>query len=421
MKTNNLDLLIKNPVTERKEIFNIKEMINDNFVKIDSAYGDMEREINENKSKSHVHENQNELNQINQNFINNVNDNGEKILSHSKECISGQEGIHGLRIKNNELQYLNEDDWVHINSGKLIPPPIENMSVVGANQTLIIKWSDPEDVIYQKIDLFKWEKTIVVIKRGSEPISIVDGDFFVENLERNKYSEVGYKLSGLENGVEYFVKPFVISTIKSINMSSLTIPKVPVIASSNFSENSWETIVTVAELKRGEEFWKIGDEKEMTMKSGKKVVFQILDFNHDELSDDSGRANITFGCKEIYKKGGKSVSGIKSNIIDEVSTHIKNVKKNTKTFRNFYSGTADLFLFAWSELTPGSSDEGSNYPLFSDEASRSKGDDYWIRTGTSYWDSGEREVCSSNAVVTRSGELFSMRGSDSGIIFGFCI
>jgi hypothetical protein len=62
---------------------------------------------------------------------------------------------------------------------------------------------------------------------------------------------------------------------------------------NNFSSLSWDDINTICEAKAADSVWNIGDEKNVKIGENISVYFQIIGFNHDDLSDGTGKAAIT--------------------------------------------------------------------------------------------------------------------------------
>lgn len=62
---------------------------------------------------------------------------------------------------------------------------------------------------------------------------------------------------------------------------------------------SWETIAKISEDGKAREYFKVGDEKNVEFATGEQITFVILGFEHDDLADDSGKAKITFGMKNL--------------------------------------------------------------------------------------------------------------------------
>ena len=75
-------------------------------------------------------------------------------------------------------------------SSKGFPPGDVNIiSINSGVKSCKIKFSDPDNSIYNNTTLSIWSSTIIVRKEGSAPTSIKDGDIILINTERNKYKD----------------------------------------------------------------------------------------------------------------------------------------------------------------------------------------------------------------------------------------
>jgi hypothetical protein len=179
------------------------------------------------------------------------------------------------------------------------------------------------------------------------------------------------------------------------------------------------------------------------------VEVEIVGFNHDTLSDGTGKAAITLGLKNVisatwkfyssdYKKTWNncslrtSIAGLKSSLPADLQAVIKSVKKTYKS--NTSSGTAtfatcDDYLWAFSELECVNSQyvdkEGVTYTWYSSNSATKRtktlyGSDtaveYWLRTNTS-WNNYWRFINTSGAATTANASY----GKTYNIHFGFCI
>lgn len=71
------------------------------------------------------------------------------------------------------------------------------------------------------------------------------------------------------------------------------------IASVGLAHDSWETISAVSKTGSPEEYYAVGDEKNITLTTGEVITLTIIGFNHDDLSDGTGKAGITFQMKNL--------------------------------------------------------------------------------------------------------------------------
>ncbi|WP_041668492.1 InlB B-repeat-containing protein [Acetobacterium woodii] len=222
---------------------------------------------------------------------------------------------------------------------------------------------------------------------------------------------------------------------------------------------TWDQVAAVADAGLGDVYWDIGDTKDMTLTTGEVVTMQIYDFDHDDLSSGSAKANITFGTKNLMadtrpmnststNSGGWNLSSLRSwtnaTLLDELPISIQNkIKAVTKaTSGGYYSksivnSTDKVFLFSDVELFGKSNTffysvdgEGTQYQIFTDNASRIKKLNNGAGTESFYWlRSPATGLMSSNdmsflAVATApfSGDYGTGQASQNlAICFGFCM
>ena len=161
-----------------------------------------------------------------------------------------------------------------------------------------------------------------------------------------------------------------------------------------------------------EEVWfNIGDTKDVELTDGEKLVFQIWDFKHDPTvsSDGSETAAFTFGMSGLTNTTHStnnltttwSESDIRTTVIPQYYDKLPKLLKNNitsvwkkarekRSSRNILSYQEKLFIPAVCEVRDGYANagarvwedehEGTKYPIFSDDASRSKGDKWFTRS-----------------------------------------
>lgn len=211
--------------------------------------------------------------------------------------------------------------------------------------------------------------------------------------------------SGLEAG-QYtlsFSAPQYFTAPKSKNVTvvagqSQTLDKVFVFTPPSLSECDWNLINSLS--LRASEFWSVGDTKDVTV-NGEALTFEIVGFNHDNLSDGSGKAGITFGMKNLMSETKQmnstdtnNGSYVGSALNDYVSgdfynglpAELKNVIKSVRKITgnggssNSWSGTRTdnfkVWLFSEQEVYGSKSmsvgNEGSKYSIFTGYESRIK-------------------------------------------------
>jgi hypothetical protein len=64
---------------------------------------------------------------------------------------------------------------------------------------------------------------------------------------------------------------------------------------------TWYEINELSKANKAKDYFYVGEEKTVKFSDGTEAVFVILGFNHDDLSDGTGKAGITFGMRDVYK------------------------------------------------------------------------------------------------------------------------
>jgi hypothetical protein len=136
------------------------------------------------------------------------------LAKHGDVSVSSEDGAHGIRYYNNELAYNDGENWNKIKTGgsAVIPGDVTNITAKPSNKKIILTWTDPEDVIISGAYLCRWAGTKVVYKEGSYPTSPDDGTLVIDSQVRNQYASEGLEITGLTNGVVYYIALFPYST-----------------------------------------------------------------------------------------------------------------------------------------------------------------------------------------------------------------
>ena len=66
-----------------------------------------------------------------------------------------------------------------------------------------------------------------------------------------------------------------------------------------FANNTWEQIIEACQKNKVPETWEVGDQKAMTI-NGTDYLIDIIGKNHDDYSDGSGKAPMTFQLHDLY-------------------------------------------------------------------------------------------------------------------------
>lgn len=332
------------------------------------------------------------------------------------------------------------------------PSPCTDISARARDKKVTITWTDPPETEKKENQTVTWAGTKLVRKLESAPESYDDGELLKTSTTHDEHKTNGYEDTGLENGTEYFYAVFSYSTDGkySEGISTSATPK-EMTYDQELANNSWEQIAAAAESGEAETTWNKGDTITITLDGNyaQELTAEIADFNHDEKTDGSGKAGITFVCKYLMKdlkrmnasntnEGGYAASEMHTTTLEEIFTClpaelqsvIKEVKKPTGTGGGSSSGTEDVNckLFLLSEIEVGLHSysvegEGEAYPIFTDANSRKKYYEGESETAHTWWlrsprGGGSAGFCS----VSSSGNAYSGVTSYSyGVAFGFSI
>ncbi len=323
----------------------------------------------------------------------------------------------------------------------IAPNVVSNVSFTDNGKgSITVKWTDPDDTVLEGVTIAKWYKTVLVYKKGSAPTSITDGQV-VNNYTKNQYLYNGYPLT-IDPDVTYYFKFFTVSDKNKVNTSdrSYTFSSKGLTVDPIFGNNSWETIIEVANSGSISPTWKIGDTKDLTLSGGfnETVTMQIWDFDHFDKSDGSGKAKLCLGMKNLMRTqqklddytfdnsngwGNSGLNGImQSTLWNSMPGSIKNNIKEVKVYtspghgsesydplgelsrcRVFIPGMTEIYYdYGQSATEKGQ----TQFPIFTNNSSRIKrlnngsgSIDYWW-TRSPYNSSRENY-----AVVDTSGDL----------------
>lgn len=108
----------------------------------------------------------------------------------------------------------------------IAPPPCTNIVVTKGNGQFSLTWTDPA----AQGDNYTWKETVVRYKAGSAPTSATDGTVAVVETTRNQYASSPLTVTGLTNGVTYYISVFPKSTSGGINTDGSQIVSVTPVA-----------------------------------------------------------------------------------------------------------------------------------------------------------------------------------------------
>ena len=153
-------------------------------------------------------------------------------------------------------------------------------------------------------------------------------------------------------------------------------------AAVDFATDSWETISAACKDGSYKTVYKVGDTKDITLSTGETITVAIMGFDHDDLSDGSGKAPITVAMENLLatkypmnsrftNDGGwndclmrtSTMATLLTQLPSDLQSVIKQVnKKATEGGRSeTITTSADkLWLFALSEIFSATSIENSS-------------------------------------------------------------
>lgn len=215
---------------------------------------------------------------------------------------------------------------------------------------------------------------------------------------------------------------------------------------------SWAEISTIAEQGFASSYFKVGDEKNVTLSTGEMITLVILGFSHDTKTA-GGSAGITFGMKNLLattypmnssstNAGGWTSSIMRSSTMatllsqlpSDLRTYIKPVNKLTSAGSQSTTINTDsdkLFLLSQIEVFGNNSysvaGEGTQYAYYRDIANTSALRIKKLANGTGsaniWWLRSPRGTVSTGfCFVDNVGVAYGSLASYSrGVAFGFCI
>lgn len=211
-----------------------------------------------------------------------------------------------------------------------------------------------------------------------------------------------------------------------------------------FANNTWEQIIAACHNNAVPETWKVADQKTMAI-GGVDYLIDIIGKNHDDYSDGSGKAPLTFQLHDCYGKyknmnssntnsGGWTSCAMRSTHLPailalmptEIQNGIREVNKLTSAGSQSpnINTTADkLFLLSEIEIFGSvrysESGEGTQYDYY--KAGNSKVKKFNGSAGL-WWERSPRGSRPTSFCIVDSGGDATYGGSSGvfGVAFGFC-
>ena len=200
--------------------------------------------------------------------------------------------------------------------------PCTSFAAIAGNAQVTLTWTDPKDKYAtsegeqagdpdQLVSV--WSHTTILRKTGSAPTGIHDGVIVAESQVRNQYQANGYVDTTAENLVTYYYAVFAYNGDSVPSEIVVAGPVMPIFADPTLNNNTWERINEVALLGNAPSIWEVGDTKRMAVKNmgfnaneTGEIDLAIIAFNHNDLTDGSGKAPITFGALQQIETTGLS-------------------------------------------------------------------------------------------------------------------
>ncbi len=232
-----------------------------------------------------------------------------------------------------------------------------------------------------------------------------------------------------------------------------------------FANATWDQIAEFSAAGTAEEHFQLNDTKDITLNfsdgTAETVTLRIIGFNHDDLTDGSGKAGITIACKEgminplmipsTSNSGAAWDACVWRSILNsgegwnalpaDLKTNIKSVTKISNKYEtsSHLSTNDKVWLLSWTELgfapdanyCPG--DQGEMYPVYtyaadktaahSDKVVKTTKNASCIYATRSHW----QQYYNSFAIVQADGSYrYASHDNPAGYypqkaVFGFCI
>ena len=212
---------------------------------------------------------------------------------------------------------------------------------------------------------------------------------------------------------------------------------------------SWSEIESIANNGLAETYFDVGDEKTIELSNGEGATVAIMGFNHDDLTDGSGKAKITFGMTDILATQyamentyadvlSWEESTMRTEILPTIYTYlpedlrslIKAVDKETVDQEDNMITTSDkLWLFSWTEIYANQfgGQEGSQYEYFNNVI-MNQANEILIKningtnSASGWWIRTPRVSGFSYQGITPTGSNSEPTANlENGVSFGFCI
>lgn len=207
--------------------------------------------------------------------------------------------------------------------------------------------------------------------------------------------------------------------------------------------NTWDEIATASEDGVASDIWSVGDEKTITLSTGEQITLVIIGFDHDDLSDGTGKAGITFGmkelCKDLYAIHTNNevyydecnlrkitLKDYFSKLPSDLQNHIKYVNKTINKNGEIVILQEQLFLLSIIEILNRSDynfdKEGTQYEYWKSFKNAAIKENLIKHLSNGYGDAADWWTRSFKAITSvGSVFLYGAATNKSGVSFAFCI
>ena len=210
-----------------------------------------------------------------------------------------------------------------------------------------------------------------------------------------------------------------------------------------FANNTWEQIIAACHNNEVPETWKVADQKPMTI-NGTDYLIDIIGKNHDDYSDGSGKAPLTFQLHDCYadtkqmnssdtNRGGWTSCAMRSTHLPailalmpiEVQNGIREVNKRTMLSSSIRPKTTADKLFLLSEIeifgsvTYSYKGEGTQYDYYKADNNKKK-----TRNGikAAWWERSPKNSDSEKFCLVGLNGIAdaNFASEEMSVAFGFC-
>ena len=211
-----------------------------------------------------------------------------------------------------------------------------------------------------------------------------------------------------------------------------------------FATATWNEIASICKAGNAASMFALGDTRSLTLKDGRELILEIIGFNHDTLSDGSGKAALSIVVKDgnvekyylSFSQGDnwttnnlrKKVLTYLDKLPDDLKSLIKNVSKRTQlgasqaTVAYATESIESVWLLSETEVLGEASNrtDGPQYGYFNTAENRKRycngtAQPYFLRSNKNGWNDYA-------GAIDESGKLYVKAGSYSAyLVFGFCI